>query len=66
MRKIVLLLSIAILSSCTMKDTVADFAERRDGVRKVKRPNIIYKVTFCAGGNFGYKASDVDHMVRIN
>ena len=30
-----------------------------------KQPNIVYKVYFRSGGLF-YKASDVDHLVRIN
>ena len=30
-----------------------------------KQPNIIYKVIFRSGGYF-YKASDVDHLIRIN
>jgi hypothetical protein len=30
-----------------------------------KQPNVIYRVHFKAGGYF-YKASDVDHLIRIN
>ena len=30
-----------------------------------KQPNVIYMVYF-KGGGFYYKASDVDHLVRIN
>jgi hypothetical protein len=30
-----------------------------------KQPNIIYQVYFKSGGIW-YKASDVDHLVRIN
>jgi len=30
-----------------------------------KQPNIIYNVIFKAGG-WWYKASDVDHLIRIN
>jgi hypothetical protein len=30
-----------------------------------KQPNVIYQVYFKAGGWY-YKASDVDHLVRIN
>jgi hypothetical protein len=34
-------------------------------VDTAKQPNIIYKVHFKKGG-FYYKASDVDHLIRVN
>lgn len=34
-------------------------------VDTAKQPNVIYKVTFKSGGVF-FKASDVDHLTRIN
>ena len=34
-------------------------------VDTAKQPNIIYRVVFKNGGLY-YKASDVDHLIRIN
>lgn len=34
-------------------------------VDTAKQPNIIYRVQFKGGGLY-YKASDVDHLIRVN
>lgn len=34
-------------------------------VDTAKQPNIIYRVVFRQGGVY-YKASDVDHLIRVN